>query len=87
MKAGIGRKRSRQQEETFLAKPGGHYELMSNRESVLITGGLGFIGLHLAKDLLEQGYSVVGGLDILDMNWAGLLKKCRHEPSMILVFR
>lgn len=32
---------------------------MSSRKSVLITGGLGFIGIHLAKELLEQGHSVV----------------------------
>src|SRR6185436_15876428 len=30
-----------------------------NKECVLITGGAGFIGSHLAEALLEQGYRVL----------------------------
>jgi len=39
---------------------------------VLITGGAGFVGSHLAEKLLELGYQV----RILDNLFSSFLKKC-----------
>ena len=47
-------------------------------KSILITGTAGFIGFHLAKLLLEEGFTIHGydGItDYYDVN----LKKARHE--------
>ncbi|WP_170379413.1 GDP-mannose 4,6-dehydratase [Ruegeria atlantica] len=47
-------------------------------QSVLITGSAGFIGFHLSKLLLAQGYHVVG-LDSLNDYYDVSLKKARHD--------
>ena len=45
-------------------------------KKVLVTGAAGFIGFHLAKTLLEQGYQVIG-LDNLNDYYDVNLKKAR----------
>ena len=50
-------------------------------ETVFVTGTAGFIGYHLAKDLLQQGYRVVGYdgfTDYYDVN----LKRARNKLLM-----
>lgn len=49
---------------------------MSEKVTVLITGAAGFIGFHLAKKLLEEGYHVVG-VDSLNDYYDVNLKKAR----------
>lgn len=59
---------------------------------ILITGAAGFIGFHLSKKLLEEGYEIVG-LDNINDYYSTLLKKDRlkelgvkvlgEEPSLI----
>lgn len=46
-------------------------------QTVLVTGSAGFIGFHLCKRLLEQGYQVVG-LDALSDYYDVSLKEARH---------
>lgn len=50
---------------------------MKNRK-ILVTGATGFIGMHTAKRLLEQGTQVVG-LDNLNGNYDPALKQYRLE--------
>ena len=45
---------------------------------VLITGTAGFIGFHLTKQLVREGYNVVG-LDIINENYSINLKYARME--------
>ncbi|MEO1941306.1 MAG: GDP-mannose 4,6-dehydratase, partial [Campylobacterales bacterium] len=45
---------------------------------VLVTGVGGFIGFHLAKRLLEEGFSVVG-VDNLNNYYSPILKLARLE--------
>lgn len=45
---------------------------------ILITGSAGFIGFHLAKLLLEQGFEVIGYDGLSDYYDVGL-KKARHD--------
>ena len=45
---------------------------------ILITGVAGFIGFHLAKDLLNKGYDVIG-IDNLNSYYDVSLKKARLE--------
>jgi UDP-glucuronate 4-epimerase len=47
-------------------------------ESVLVTGAAGFIGFHLAKRLLKDGYQVVG-LDNMNPYYEVALKEARLE--------
>jgi len=49
-----------------------------NYENVLVTGAAGFIGFHLAKRLLNDGYQVVG-LDNMNPYYDVSLKKARLE--------
>lgn len=44
--------------------------------SILITGAAGFIGMHISKKLLEQGYTVIG-LDNVNSYYDSELKKNR----------
>ena len=53
-------------------------ELMKLMDTILITGTAGFIGFHLANNLLNKGYRIIGydGItDYYDVN----LKKDRHK--------
>ena len=45
-------------------------------ERILITGSSGFIGMHLCKELLENGYSVFG-VDNMNEYYDLSLKKAR----------
>ena len=45
---------------------------------IFITGTAGFIGFHLAKKLLEQGY-IVHGFDCISDYYDVALKEKRHE--------
>ena len=47
-------------------------------ETVFVTGTAGFIGFHLAKDLLQQGYRVVGYDGFTDY-YDVTLKRARHD--------
>ena len=40
-------------QETFLVR------IRKMRKKILITGGAGYIGSHVAKQLLEQGYDII----------------------------
>ena len=46
------------------------------KEKILVTGCAGFIGMHLSKDLLEQGYDVIG-VDNLNDYYDVMLKNDR----------
>lgn len=56
------------------------------REKILVTGVAGFIGFHVARRLLQEGYCVIG-LDILNDYYDVKLKKDRlalvKQPSFI----
>ena len=45
-------------------------------ENILVTGVAGFIGYHLSKKLLEEGFNVIG-LDNLNSYYEVSLKKER----------
>ena len=47
-------------------------------QKVLVTGTAGFIGFHLAKQLLEQGNEVLG-IDSITDYYDVRLKHRRHE--------
>ena len=47
-------------------------------KSILVTGSAGFIGFHLSKSLLNQGYRVIG-LDNLNDYYDVSLKKSRND--------
>ena len=58
-----------------------------NSECVLVTGAAGFIGFHLSKRLLKEGYNVVG-LDNLNSYYDVTLKESRlsqltNQPNFI----
>lgn len=46
------------------------------KEKVLVTGSVGFIGMHVCKDLLDEGYEVIG-LDNINDYYDQNLKKDR----------
>lgn len=48
------------------------------KETVLVTGGAGFIGFHLSKRLLREGFRVIG-LDNMNDYYDPLLKQSRVE--------
>ncbi len=54
---------------------------MSNKETVLVTGGAGFIGSHVSKSLIEKGYSVVV-VDNFNEYYDPELKKKRVESLL-----
>ena len=45
-------------------------------EKILVTGSAGFIGMHLCKSLLEDGYEILG-IDNLNSYYDKQLKKKR----------
>ncbi|GAX92057.1 NAD-dependent epimerase [Effusibacillus lacus] len=49
---------------------------MTKRKQILVTGSAGFIGFHLSKRLLAEGYNVIG-LDNLNDYYAVSLKEAR----------
>lgn len=51
---------------------------MDNSVSILVTGSAGFIGFHLSKRLLEEGFKVVG-IDSLNDYYDVLLKQDRNR--------
>lgn len=51
---------------------------MTSRKTVFVTGVAGFVGLHTAKRLLEDGYSIVG-IDNLNDYYDVALKEARLE--------
>ncbi|NDI34907.1 GDP-mannose 4,6-dehydratase [Chengkuizengella sediminis] len=54
---------------------------MSSQNQILVTGCAGFIGYHLTKRLLHQGYSVIG-IDNLTPYYDVLLKKGRLKQLL-----
>ena len=52
--------------------------MVDKREKILVTGCAGFIGMHLSKKLLEDGYDILG-LDSLNNYYDPKLKKDRLE--------
>ncbi|NQU87809.1 MAG: GDP-mannose 4,6-dehydratase, partial [Mariniphaga sp.] len=55
---------------------------MGKKEKILVTGTAGFIGFHLAKTLVEQGYEVVG-IDNINGYYDTRLKFARLEETGI----
>jgi UDP-glucuronate 4-epimerase len=49
---------------------------MKTNKTILVTGAAGFIGFHLAKALIKQGYAVVG-LDNINAYYDVNLKYAR----------
>jgi UDP-glucuronate 4-epimerase len=49
---------------------------MKTKKTILVTGAAGFIGFHLAKALIKQGYAVVG-LDNINAYYDVNLKYAR----------
>ena len=47
-----------------------------NKDRILVTGCAGFIGMHLCKSLLDDGYNVLG-IDNLNKYYDPILKKDR----------
>ena len=47
-------------------------------EKILVTGSAGFIGMHLCKSLLEDGYEILG-IDNLNSYYDKQLKRKRLE--------
>jgi len=53
-------------------------------KKILITGGAGFIGSHLADELLSQGYQV-RILDSLSTGRFDNIRHLEHEPTFDLI--
>ena len=57
-------------------------------DAVLVTGAAGFIGLHVAQRLLQQGHAVVG-LDNMNAYYDPALKEARiavlQEPRQVRI--
>ena len=51
---------------------------MKDQKKILVTGHLGFIGFHVAKSLLEDGYSIMG-IDSLNSYYSKRLKISRGQ--------
>ncbi|MEO9870185.1 NAD-dependent epimerase [Ekhidna sp.] len=51
---------------------------MNNSSSILVTGSAGFIGFHLAKRLLDEGFQVIG-IDSLNDYYDVSLKEARNN--------
>ena len=49
-----------------------------NSKVALITGSAGFIGFHLAKSLLSEGWQVIG-IDCMSKYYDVYLKECREK--------
>ncbi|MEK9135210.1 MAG: SDR family NAD(P)-dependent oxidoreductase [Patescibacteria group bacterium] len=62
---------------------------MNNAKVILLTGGAGFIGSHLAKRLINEGYSVICLDNFSDFYSPALkednIKKLKENPNFILV--
>jgi nucleoside-diphosphate-sugar epimerase len=54
-----------------------------NCESVLVTGGAGFIGSHLAKRLSQNGHTV----QVIDNLWRGSVENLRGEDGRFVIDR
>ncbi|MHA1439895.1 MAG: NAD-dependent epimerase/dehydratase family protein [Promethearchaeota archaeon] len=51
--------------------------MSKNKETVILTGAAGFVGINMTKVLIEEGYNVIG-LDIND-NGLNIIKECGAE--------
>jgi UDP-glucuronate 4-epimerase len=52
--------------------------IMKDSKKILVTGAAGFIGFHLSKRLIEEGYQVIG-LDSINDYYDVNLKKARFK--------
>ena len=59
---------------------------MSIKKTALVTGAAGFIGFHIAKRLLRDGWRVVG-LDCLSEYYDVSLKICRESILLEILYR
>lgn len=55
---------------------------LHKKYKILVTGAAGFIGFHVSKTLLEQGYSVIG-VDNLNSYYSIYLKKLRLKQLLL----
>ena len=57
-----------------------------NSNKILVTGAAGFIGYHVCKKLLEEGYSVIG-IDNLNSYYDVDLKNARLKINRRIHFK
>lgn len=80
-KTGTPQKASTTQPVTTSVTPTKKPQPAQQMQTILVTGTAGFIGYHLSKKLLEQGYTVIG-LDIVNDYYDPIVKQKRNAELL-----